>query len=177
MVLRTLCLLTLLFIISCENNVIKTYKTPKEQLPLVQFSKETTKKLTWTIPTHWEPTPLGQFRKASYNIPLAEHVFGDFSITVFPGKSGSLLNNVNRWRNQLALDPTTEAELSNEITVLQVADISVNVLFLENNAQSIYVATFTFNNEQYFFKLTGQADLLLDVKNAFIGVINGITVE
>jgi hypothetical protein len=66
--------------------------------------------LQWTAPAHWAVKSGSAMRKGSYAI---RHEAGeaDLSITAFPGDTGGLLANLNRWRGQIGLAPLAPAEL------------------------------------------------------------------
>ena len=58
-------------------------------------------------------------RKASFVVEEADGAKVDISATSFPGESGGLLANINRWRGQLglhALDADSSNQLLNDRT-------------------------------------------------------------
>ena len=65
----------------------------------------------WTVPSTWQPVPgdrpmrVATFRAGDASSPV------EVSVTVFPGDTGGLLANVNRWRQQVGLGPIAEADL------------------------------------------------------------------
>jgi hypothetical protein len=59
------------------------------------------------VPTGWTPQAPGSMRLLSYRI--AGSVPGDLSVSV---ASGTVLANVNRWRNQVGLEPLDEVALA-----------------------------------------------------------------
>ncbi len=78
---------------------------------LAQFIREvkyTSGQPEWTLPENWEQKPGNQFRFATLMIPSAEAPL-EMSVTVLPGNPEAeveqVLDNINRWRGQVALGP------------------------------------------------------------------------
>ena len=102
-------ILSVLFLSSCEREYIRVYKIPKpaemieRKMPkTVQGSNQIN--LTWNKPVGWEEVVGHSMRLASFNVPYAEG-YADLSITSFPGKSGGVAANVNRWLGQIGMEP------------------------------------------------------------------------
>ena len=94
---------------SCDREYIRVYKIPKptemieEKMPkTVQVSNQIN--LTWNKPFGWEEVAGHSMRLASFNVPYTEG-YADLSITSFPGKSGGVAANVNRWLGQIGMEP------------------------------------------------------------------------
>lgn len=66
--------------------------------------------LEWTAPDSWTPLPASEMRLASYEFKSADGEVADISVFSFPDAAGGLLANINRWRNQVGLEPIAEAE-------------------------------------------------------------------
>ena len=164
-------------LISCTQDRIKTYKTPKEILPVIQLVKPNSQ-LNWSIPSSWIEKPLDSFRKASYDVPLLSGSSADFSIVSFPGDVGGLLSNVNRWNNQLGLPPISVTELDQIKTKITHNYLDIILFDLRSSNEAIVVATFPFNNEFYFFKLFFK-DLssVNEVKNELIRVLDELEIK
>ncbi len=58
----------------------------------------------WTLPDGWREERGGEMRFATVTLPDALEV----TVTALPPSSGDLLANVNRWRQQLGLEPTRD---------------------------------------------------------------------
>jgi hypothetical protein len=74
------------------------------------MAQPATPALAYTLPEGWEDLPVSQFRQV--NLRVAGNPKAECYVTILPGAAGGLLDNVNRWRQQMNLEPTTEAELS-----------------------------------------------------------------
>ena len=168
---------------ACKKTDIRTFRVPKESIPLVALEQRSNTPLTWTIPDHWEKQSLTTFRKASYLVPHPSlpDVMGDFSIVSFPGDAGGLLNNVNRWRNQLSLPPISETERHDIQYTIQ--HDSLDIIFFDfitspsstGDKKRLLIGTFLYHNERYFFKLTGPYDLLDTEKVAFMSILRTLS--
>ena len=161
---------------SCKKDQIKTYILPKEVIPVVNLQKSL--KLSWSFPLSWEKTTVNKIRKESYAVPITPEINGDFSIISFPGEAGGILQNVNRWRGQLGLSNITEADLL-EVSK-KITHNSLNILFFnmesspkhnQTQFKQILVATFLFNQERYFIKLTSPKIIPQEIHSQFIAII------
>ena len=166
-----------LSLISCNQNKIKTYKTPKEILPVIQLVKPNSQ-LKWEVPDYWIEKPLQSFRKASYDIPSLSGSKSDFSIVSFPGDVGGLLSNVNRWNNQLGLPSVSVAELDQIKVKIDHNYLDILLFDLRSSSEAIVVATFPFNNEFYFFKIFfSDLSSINDTKKDLIEVLNELEIK
>ncbi len=68
------------------------------------------KKVNVTPPDGWKPSEGSSMRAASFSIAGPDGTSADVSVVPIPGDSGSVLDNVNRWRSQLKLAPLTSAD-------------------------------------------------------------------
>lgn len=85
----------------------------------IRVTGDPSKPLTYTVPAGWKPGRERQMR-------LATFVVGDgpkpLEVAVFPPFGGTLLANVNRWREQVGAKPVTEAELPAAAPELKLGD-------------------------------------------------------
>lgn len=65
----------------------------------------------------------------------------EVAISRFPGDVGGMLANVNRWRGQVGLPPTTEAEFAEMIEPFNNDRFSGSLLHIEGVEQHIVVAS------------------------------------
>ena len=78
--------------------------------------------LKWTLPDGWTSKPAGEMRLASFSAPGKNGNTVDISIVPLPGMAGGDLNNVNRWRGQVGLDPISEDDLPKQGQPVTVGD-------------------------------------------------------
>jgi hypothetical protein len=78
--------------------------------------------LRWSLPDGWTTKPAGEMRLASFSAPGKNGNAVDISIVPLPGMAGGDLNNLNRWRGQVGLDPISEDDLSKQGQPVTVGD-------------------------------------------------------
>ena len=69
------------------------------------------KEISWTLPDGWEQQPGSASRYATIHID-ADDQHLDLTVVPLGREAGSLLDNVNRWRNQLGITPVGESDLA-----------------------------------------------------------------
>lgn len=85
--------------------------------------------IRWTLPAGWQEEKGGSTREASILFGDREPKF-EISVSRLPGDAGGLTANVNRWRDQLGLDPAPDSEVAAQIVKLAGAAIEVQVVDL-----------------------------------------------
>lgn len=115
---------------------VRVYQAPKDRLASAApsaagagsptgatGSSTTSPRPPWTVPDGWTEKPsTGGMRIASYAITSADGRSVDVSVVPLGGQSGSTLDNVNRWRDQVGLGPLTEAELASQRQTVRIGD-------------------------------------------------------
>ena len=83
----------------------------------------------WTVPEGWEKTDGGSMSIGSFKV-------GSTVITVTPlgANSGTVLDNVNRWRRQIGLEAASMDDISKSLEKLQVDGNEFNYILLTNTA-------------------------------------------
>lgn len=123
--------------------------------------------LTWTAPSTWTPKPLGQMRKGSYAV-ASDSGEADLSITMLSAASNPLLENINRWRRQIALTPLTEADLPAQSAAITNGDLQFTVIDFVSGSSRVLGAILYRGNEAWFFKLNGPDAIVAGQKPAFL---------
>ena len=99
---------------SCDSgDHIRTYRLPKNITHNNQdkaASRNEKLKLGWAKPGPWIETSGHAMRLVSFNVPFSNGI-GDLSMTTFEGSSGGVKANVNRWRQQIGLEPLNGSEI------------------------------------------------------------------
>lgn len=126
--------------------------------------------LTWAAPAHWTAKPVSAMRKGSYAIKDGD-TEADLSITSFPGDTGGLLANLNRWRGQISLPPLTQDQLDPNREHMDVGPLHVDLVDFVGTANGaparIIGAVVPLEGETWFFKLMGPDALVAREKAAF----------
>ena len=95
----------------------ETQPTPEPTTPGA-FTPTAGPDMTWTAPSAWHQAERDvPMRLATYHSRDHSHDEPGIEIAVsaFPGQVGGNLANVNRWREQLGLAPTTQGELDDKL--------------------------------------------------------------
>jgi len=168
--MNILILLSLLLIVSCDNNSIKTYSIPKQKIALVENAvSNATNLFNWAIPDHWEKGTVSSMRLASYNIPYNGGL-GDLSVTNFGGDAGGVLANVNRWRGQLKLSPLTIDKLENEMHLGQssLSEFKMfKILNPEDESAAFLCSIFEIGHSTVFVKLVASISGINQLEKEF----------
>jgi hypothetical protein len=99
----------------------------------LRFPENERRRVTWDLPTDWQREPnRSQGREPVRRYATFRAGPNALEVKVFAlgPESAAVLPNVNRWRGQIGLDPTTDAELptvSRSITVNSVAGTFVDM--------------------------------------------------
>jgi hypothetical protein len=186
---RTIPLLSVLVIASlgCKREEIQVYQAPKDSpVPAVApahgggadphgGAATASAKLPWVVPDGWTAKASSGMRIASYEVKAADGRSVDISVVPLGGQSGSLLDNVNRWRNELKLAPITEASLDTEVKGVPIGTTTgklVNLVSEGTNLEGKFkertlAAILDLEGTTIFFKLRGEAQLALENEPKF----------
>ena len=125
----------------------------------------------WVVPKDWQPGKTSSMRRASFAVTGAE-----IAVTVFPGDVGGLLANLNRWRGQIGLEPTTAEKLADLTQKLTVNGVAATVVDIANDAtgKRMLVATIPQGGNSWFFKITGDKPLVEAQKAAFLDFVKSV---
>jgi len=123
--------------------------------------------LSWTAPAHWTPKALGSMRKGSFSIK-SDSGEADLAITAFPGATGGLEANLNRWRGQLGLAPASAQEVLAAVENISANALQFTVVDYANNGNRLLGAVVPFGGNSWFFKLTGPDALVASQKTAYL---------
>src|SRR5215475_4039572 len=183
-----------MLLVSCEkSSEIKVYRVSKAPLeesgPQQQDAMPTntsaprmpgvlppTAETEVTTPPNWESQPLSQMRQASFLIKGDNGAVADVSFVSLGSAAGNVLENVNRWLNQLGQPPITEQKLGEmaqrlhtslgDMTIVDLAGLPDNADPLRDGR--IVAAMMTTSNATLFFKMRGNADLTEAQKSEFL---------
>ena len=120
-----------------------------------------------TAPDGWTPSEGSSMRAASFSIAGPDGDTADVSVVPIPGDSGSILDNVNRWRAQLKLAPLVSADdpALGKKTETPVGEIFVSHMtsvepILNGKKAAMGTAIVKRPGMTWFFKITGEATLV-----------------
>lgn len=186
-------LLALLVVSGCRDREITAYRAPKDPAPAALTpaagqpgsgdSMANTAvptggdSLTWTAPAHWTAKPASAMRKGSFAVKDGD-AEADLSITAFPGDTGGLLANINRWRGQVSLPPLAADQLDANREHADIGSLHVDVVDFAGSANGVPTrivgAIVPVGSETWFFKLMGPDALVAKEKPAFREFLNTV---
>ena len=124
-------------------------------------------KIKVIAPDGWEPGQTSSMRVASFAVKNADGASADVSVIPLSGNSGSLLDNVNRWRGQIQLpplasadDPALGVEMDGSAGKIFITHMVSEGPVLDGKKAAISAAILKSNGTAWFFKITGEASLV-----------------
>ncbi|MDA1354531.1 MAG: hypothetical protein O3A01_08750 [bacterium] len=157
-----------------------TYVDYKANAESKNETKNTIEGFNFSPPPHWQNQDASGMRLLSYVITEKEKI-ANFTLIKLVGRSGSILENVNRWRGQLELKPLTNTLLSKAINVMpsQVGDFQfIDIQRIQKRGEEtdrILAAILHKDGSTYFFKLMGPHNLVGNEKANFVEFLEKIT--
>jgi hypothetical protein len=138
-----------------------------------------TSELAWTAPAGWEAKATGPMRRGSFAIKGENGAAADLSITAFPGDTGGLLANLNRWRSQVGLPPLDAAALPAQVVHVDSGNLHFEVVDFAGTSGGtstrILGAILPYKGETWFFKLMGPDVLVAREKPAFLEFLHTVS--
>jgi len=178
----------------CRDREIVSYRAPKDPAPvqppagpamaggdaMANTAVPTgSNSLAWTAPAHWVAKPPSAMRKGSFAIKGENGgADADLSITAFPGDTGGLLANLNRWRGQISLPPLAARELEGSLQHFDGEGLHFEVVDFAGTANGtptrILGAVLSRPGETWFFKLMGPDALVAAQKEDFLNFLRTV---
>lgn len=133
----------------------------------------------WTVPEGWKEAPGNEFSMAAFAV-----TDGKMSIkTTVSRAGGDLLQNLNRWRGQLGLEPWSSDELKKSAKVLAVDGSDGTLVDLVGTDARSKKPSCTIGvivprgDSAWFFKLTGDVELAQREKANFEAFVQSVKFE
>jgi hypothetical protein len=140
------------------------------------------KKINVTPPDGWTSSTGSAMRAASFSIAGSDGSSADVSVVPIPGESGSVLDNVNRWRAQLQLAPLASAD---DPALGKKSESPAGEIFTSHmtstepiqNGKKAALASAILKRPgmTWFFKITGEASLVEANLEKFDGFVRSAT--
>jgi hypothetical protein len=135
-----------------------------------------------SVPSNWEPQPPSQMRQASFLVHGENGAIADVSLVSLGAAAGNVLDNVNRWRSQLAQAPITADQLTNAVQKLQTARGDAAIVDLTGQPENgdsnkdghIIAAIASDGDRTEFFKMRGNAALVGAEKANFLKWVSSV---
>ncbi|MEW6305121.1 MAG: hypothetical protein AB1705_16725 [Verrucomicrobiota bacterium] len=120
----------------------------------------------WTLPAGWKEVPATTMLLAKFTAGSAE-----VTVSKFPGDVGGLVANVNRWRRQIGLTDAGEAEIAQQISVLELNGGKATLVDVAGAKGRIVGVIVPRGGETWFYKLMGDADTVGAEKAKFLSFV------
>jgi hypothetical protein len=122
-------------------------------------------KIDFKVPEGWTVGPEGQMRVATFRAAGEDGYEADISVVPLPGDAGSVMDNVNRWRAQLQLEPLTDENDPAVGSIIEGAPGKILIthmkssvpLFDEKFHGAISAAIVPGSKYTWFLKMSGEA--------------------
>ena len=136
----------------------------------------------WTVPAGWEEKPASGMRVASYGVKRPDGRSVDISVVAMGGGAGGELENVNRWRDQIGLEPATEADLAGLRSIIPAGNRQVVMYELDGKKAVLdgkypartLAAILPAGEMTVFFKITGESALVAEQKPQFLAWLKSV---
>ena len=157
---------------------IQTYTVPKEHpaAPAMAAGASdipvNSAAIHWTVPGGWQVLKPTAIRKGNFVVSGPDGKKAEVTVTSFPGSVGTELDNVNRWRREVGLEPVEQGALASEAVTVDGAE---GKLFdLAGSAARTVVAMISQGGAEWFFKLRGDPAVVGGAKSAFAEFLKSV---
>jgi hypothetical protein len=136
--------------------------------------------LTWKTPASWAEVPPSEMRVASFKVAGANGKQADVSVVPLGGMGGTDLGNVNRWRGQVGLTAITDSELQKTAESVVAGGQAARLYDIDGTNPASGEQTRILgviqhrDSEAWFYKMTGDADLVRQQKPAFVEFLKSL---
>ena len=131
--------------------------------------------VAWQLPDEWKLAPAaGSMRYATINISATDGGTAELAVTHFPGDVGGDLENVNRWRQQAAMEPVDAAGLAPLVTQLKAGPQTISLIDITGPKLRLIAGWTRHGPDTWFFKLTGSNPLVGAQKARFTAFLESI---
>jgi hypothetical protein len=140
-------------------------QTPPTQSPPTEPPAPREGALKYDLPEGWTEAPADPMRKVSLRTPGGAALSG-FSFPLV-GVMGDPLQNVNRWRGEIGLEPITADDLKTQSEEIKLLGGDGSYFELVGASESTHAVMLVRDNQVWFFKLRGSGDEVAKQRDAF----------
>lgn len=131
---------------------------------------------TYDLPDGWTQQAASGMRRAYFSVADGDKTA---DITVITLSVSGILENVNRWRGELQLDPIAESDLDQHSAAMTIGgNRGTWINRIESQAEprrATIAAMAEQNGQMWFFKITGSADLVAREEQNFRSLVESVT--
>ena len=132
----------------------------------------------WSVPASWDELAPTSIRKGNFRIGTGNQI-AEITVTAFPGDVGGLEANVNRWRGQIGLPPSSMDSMGDTIIPIEVDGqpaYGITLLNPQNpDAPGILGAVIPRDGMTWFVKMIGSQEILQSQEGDLQNFLNSIT--
>jgi hypothetical protein len=165
--------------IARANDDIRTYTVPKDHPPVTAAATAAAPDVPvnaapvhWTVPTGWQQLAPTSIRLGNFVVPGQDGKKAEVTVTSFPGTVGTDLDNVNRWRREVGLEPVEQSGVSAE--PVRVDGLEGKQFDFTGPSAQTLVASVPRDGAMWFFKMRGDADVVTGAKPAFSDFLKSV---
>ncbi len=176
-----------LLLAGCGREEIKVYRVPKEReqprLAGEPAEHSAQPHLHWKLPAGWEELPPGEMRVGNFLVKGANDAKAQVTIIPLPGTAGRELENVNRWRGQVGLEPVTQEQLAGQAEPVVIGGAASQLYDMagtppeQKEKTRILASILARDGVAWFFKMTGPDALVQKEKPAFVGFLKTVSYD
>ena len=128
----------------------------------------------WQVPENWKPQPAPQMVHSKWTVTADPGAAADVTVSVFPGETGGLVANLNRWRSQVGLPPAPEGELTALLNNFEILGGKATLVdFVGSQPENggpwrIVAAVVRKDGSSWFYKLLGHPSAVESHREAFV---------
>jgi hypothetical protein len=127
----------------------------------------------WEVPAGWSPAPASAMRYASFAVEKNGEK-ADISVVTFPGDGGNDVDNINRWRQQIALPAVGAEVLKPMIAPVRAGDLQIDCVDMSGTNARVLAAWTRQAGRAWFFKMSGPPALVEQEKPKFVAFLESI---
>ena len=120
------------------------------------------------VPAGWTEVAPGPMQQAKFSVPERDGAKADVMVSVFPSATGGTVENVKRWRRQLALPDIADAEVAKLAKPLAGAPEGSVIVDLKNEARALTGAIIPRDGKWFFLKLLGDETAVASARESFV---------
>jgi len=130
--------------------------------------------VAWDVPPDWETVPPTQMIHSKWRVKAPSGEAADVTVSVFPGETGGMVANLNRWRSQVGLQPAPEPEITALIDNMDVLGGKGTLVDFAGSGPEngdplrLVGAVVRRGSQSWFYKLLGPAPAVAAHRDAFV---------
>ena len=173
-----------LALVGCDRDKISVYQVPKEAEHAEDdhaghdhsAEQAPAAPITWTVPDGWMQLPGKGMRYATLVVEPGDTPL-ELSVIPLGLMARDVLQNVNRWRDQLGLEPIQADQLDTVVETVAIGEHTASVVNLTGQGQSagqMLAAIVVGPEKVWFIKLTGTSAKVAPHEAAFAQFVHSI---